>query len=84
MCAVHSLQRIDGIVTHGRVTQLFDVVFCWPVEGQYLTFVVVWPWWGGRGHLILPLLLAFLLCQVGVGIVVAQPRTVLVALPTDC
>lgn len=38
----------------------------------------------GGLHLYLLLLLTFFFGQVGVGVVVAQAGTVLVALPTDC
>lgn len=49
------------------------------------TFVVVGDSRGGRGRLaVLLLLAAFLLCQMGVRVMVTQARTVLVALSTDC
>lgn len=49
-----------------------------------LTFWLLGQRQGGLVHFHVVFLLTLLLGQVGVGVVVAQARTVLVALPTDC
>lgn len=48
-----------------------------------LTFVIVCALWRRWSHLCFFLLLTLLLCQVSVGVMVAQTRPVLVALSTD-
>lgn len=53
-------------------------------RGFFLTFLLLGALGDGSGGLGIVLVVALLLGQVGMGVVVTQPRPVLVALPADC
>lgn len=81
--AVGSLLSCWREQSHVSVPELLLVFKIAVLLHRHLTFMVFWDAGRGRGRLCFLLLLALLLRQVGVCVVVAQARSVLVALSTD-
>lgn len=75
--------RLNGDNEVTEITWAIPACHTGQVTGARLTLGLLWLGWGRGVHFGLLFVLALLLRQVRVGIVVAEPRPVLVALPTN-